>query len=55
MRVDLDTLHKLKIANSDGSLRSKENTITFQEAYRRCRRFISDRDEEVIVDKEKTV
>lgn len=38
-------LAKLKVKHDDGKLREKTETITFQEAYKRCKRYISARDE----------
>lgn len=45
MFLTSDQLGKLKRAHFDGKKREKTDTITFLEAYKRCRRYISARDE----------
>lgn len=45
MILTSDQLAKLKVLHDDGKLREKRDTITFQEAFKRCKRYISARDE----------
>lgn len=45
MIITSDKLAKLRSVNDDGKSRAKTDTITFQEAYKRCKRYISARDE----------
>lgn len=45
MNISADRLKDFKKKNDDGSTREKSNTITFQESYKRCRRYISEIDE----------
>ena len=45
MILTSDQLAKLKVLHDDGKLREKTDTITFQEAFKRCKRYISARDE----------
>lgn len=45
MILSSEKLAKLRVKYDNGKAREKTDTITFQEAYKRCKRYISSRDE----------